>query len=84
MEIADSRIASAAERDRTCMTQHFPKTVRTLYRGCRAWTFYRFTDNDAASPTSNGNATKYVIPAMANLPVLAVGRRVFKFATRLF
>jgi hypothetical protein len=48
VEIARGWIASATERDRTCMAQHFPKTVRTLYRGCRAWTFYRFTDNDAA------------------------------------
>ena len=48
VEIAGSRITSAAERDRTCMTQYFPKTLRTLYRGCRAWTFYRFTNNDAA------------------------------------
>jgi hypothetical protein len=30
------------------MAQHFPKTVRTHYRGCRAWTFHRFTNNDAA------------------------------------
>jgi hypothetical protein len=48
VEIAGSWIASPTERDRTCMTQYFPKTLRTLYRGCRAWTFYRFTDNNAA------------------------------------
>jgi hypothetical protein len=30
------------------MTQYFPKTLRTLYRGCRAWTFNGFTNNDAA------------------------------------
>jgi len=41
-----SWIASAAECDRACMAQ--PKTLRTLYRGCRAWTFYRFTNNNAA------------------------------------
>jgi hypothetical protein len=30
------------------MAQDFPKTLRTLYRGCRGWTVYWFTDNDAA------------------------------------
>src|ERR1019366_1989170 len=48
VEIARSWITSATERDRTCMTQYFPKTLRTHYRGCGTWTFYRFTDNDAA------------------------------------
>src|ERR1700684_4439574 len=33
-----------------CMAQHFPKTLRTLYRGCGAKTFYWFTNNDAAVP----------------------------------
>jgi len=47
-EIAGSWIAGATERDRTCMTQPFPKTVRALYRGYSGCTFYRFTDNDAA------------------------------------
>ena len=42
MEIARSWIASAAERDRACMAQHFPKTLRTHYRGCGTLTFYRF------------------------------------------
>jgi hypothetical protein len=41
VEIAGSWITSATERDRTCMTQYFPKTLRTLYRGCGVWTFYR-------------------------------------------
>src|ERR1700684_156865 len=48
VKVADSWIASATERDRACMAQDFPKTLRTLYRGCRGWTFYWFTDNDAA------------------------------------
>src|ERR1700730_3075052 len=47
-QIAALRITSATERDRSCMTQYFPKTLRTLYRGCRAWTFNGFTNNDAA------------------------------------
>jgi hypothetical protein len=47
-EITGSRIACAAERDCACMTEYFPKTLRTLYRGCRAWTFNRFTNNHAA------------------------------------
>ena len=68
MEIAGSWITSAAERDRAGIAQHFPKTVRTLYRGCGTWTFYRFTDNDAAvSNIERQRATKYVIPAMAHL-----------------
>jgi hypothetical protein len=30
------------------MTKYFPKTLSTLYRGCRAWTFNGFTNNDVA------------------------------------
>jgi hypothetical protein len=29
------------------MTKYFPKSLRTLYRGCGAWTFNGFTNNDA-------------------------------------
>src|ERR1700677_4856889 len=47
-KVAGSWIASATERDRACMAQHFPETLSTLYRGYRAWTFYRFTDKDTA------------------------------------
>jgi hypothetical protein len=47
-EIARSGITSAAESDRACMTQYFPKTLRTLYRGCRAETFNGFTNDDTA------------------------------------
>jgi hypothetical protein len=47
-EIAGRWITGAAERDRTRMTQHFPKTLRALYCGCGAWAFNRFTNNDAA------------------------------------
>jgi hypothetical protein len=32
-EVSGSWIASATKRDRTCVTQHFPKTFRPLYRG---------------------------------------------------
>jgi hypothetical protein len=53
VKVAGSRIARAAERDRACVAQHFPKTLRTLYRGCRGWTFYWFTDNDAAAHAQN-------------------------------
>jgi hypothetical protein len=47
-EIAGCWITGAAECDRASMTQYFPKTLRTLYRGCRAWTFNGFAHNDAA------------------------------------
>jgi hypothetical protein len=57
-EIASRRITSATERDRACMTQYFPKTLRTLYRGCRARTFNAFTNNDAAVSTSNAQRNK--------------------------
>ena len=48
VEIAGRRIARATERDCTSMTQHFPRTLRPLYRGCGAQTFNRLTNNDAA------------------------------------
>jgi hypothetical protein len=48
VEIAGRRITGAAERDRTGMAQYFPKTLRTFYRGCGAWTFYGFTNNYVA------------------------------------
>jgi hypothetical protein len=48
------------------MTQYFPKTLRTLYRGCRGCTFYRFTNNDAAVSNIERQRHKYVIPAMAH------------------
>jgi hypothetical protein len=37
-EITRGRIARAAECDRACMTQYFPKTLRTPNRDCRVWT----------------------------------------------
>jgi hypothetical protein len=46
VEFASGGITSSAECDRTGMAQYLPKTLRALYRGCGAWTFYRFTDND--------------------------------------
>ena len=46
-KIAGRRITSATERDRTGMTQYFPKTLSTRYRGCRAWAFNGFTSNNA-------------------------------------
>ena len=46
------------------MTQYFPKTLRTHYRGCGTWTFYRFTNNDAAV----GN-----IEALKTTPAKALG-----------
>jgi hypothetical protein len=66
-EITRGWITCAAERDCACMTQYFPKTLGAFYSGSWAWTFNGFANNDAASATSNGNATKYVIPAMAYL-----------------
>jgi hypothetical protein len=47
-EIAGRWITSATKRDRSRMAQYFPKTLRTPYRSGRAWTFYRFTNDDAA------------------------------------
>jgi hypothetical protein len=45
-EVAGSWIVGAAERNRARMAPHFPKTLRTLYRGYR--TVNRFTNDDAA------------------------------------
>ena len=47
-EIAGCRMTCAAERDRACMPQDFPKTLRTLYRHCRACAFKGFANNDRA------------------------------------
>jgi hypothetical protein len=66
-EVARGGIASATERDRACMAQHFPMTVRTLYRGHRLGHSIGSPTTTLPSATSNGNATKYVIPAMAHL-----------------
>jgi hypothetical protein len=66
-EIARGGSASTVERDRACMAQHFPETLRTLYRGDRAGHSIGSPTTMLSSPTSNGNSTKYVIPAIAHL-----------------
>jgi hypothetical protein len=43
------------------MAQYFPETLRAIYRAVAG------VGHSIGSPTSNGNATKYVIPAMAHL-----------------
>jgi hypothetical protein len=46
VEITCGRITGAAKRDCACMSQYFPKTLRTFYRDCRA--SMGFTNNDTA------------------------------------
>ena len=57
-----------------CMAQHFPKTLRTLYRGCGAKTFYWFTNNDAA--VSNIERQRHV-HLTGTMPESAPGHRNF-------
>jgi hypothetical protein len=48
MILASLKSPVAGSPVRLNVTQYFPKTLRTLYRGWRAWTFNGFANNDAA------------------------------------
>jgi hypothetical protein len=47
VEFANLKIASPADCYRTCMAKSFPKPLRMLCRGGRAWASNRFTSDDA-------------------------------------
>jgi hypothetical protein len=50
------------------MAQHFPKTLRTLYRRCGALTFYRFTNKDAAVSNIERQRNEIFNPAYGLTP----------------